>query len=286
MARSRSLTAVELVLLANALPAFVVLGLFPGRTADLFVWTVEPEASAHLLAAMYGNAAILAALTLARRTWPEVRVAFVVFTFFSLAATTATFFFLDPFLAHPRYFFVYWLANYLFLCLVTPFVFVREELSSGGRLPVGAPLGGIARIAALLAAAGCLAAGIAMLVGPDFVGGGWPWTLSPLVARIVGVWLTALGLAFLWAVGDGDTHRTRPIFVQGLPTAVLIGLVPLLHRGDLESGSARYALFGLLVGGLAAAGGVGLTDEVRLKRLQAQASRGRALPPRAGPQGR
>ena len=266
MARSRSLSVVELVLLLNALPAFVVLGLFPGRTADLFVWTVQPEASAHLLAAMYGNAAILAALTLVRRSWPDVRVAFVVFTFFSLAATTATFFFLDPFLAHPRYFFVYWLVNYFFLCLVTPLVFVREEMSSGGRLPVGAPLGGIARAAALIAAAGCLAAGIAMLVGPDFVAGAWPWTLTPLVARIIGVWLTALGLAFLWAVGDGDARRTRPIFVQGLPTAALIGLVPLLHRGDLESGSARYALFGLLVGGLAAAGVAGVVQRPVRKR--------------------
>jgi hypothetical protein len=251
------LTAVELVLLANALPAFVVLGLFPGRTADLFVWTVKPEASAHLLAAMYGNAAILAALTLGRRSWPDVRVAFVVFTFFSLAATTATFFFLDPFLAHPRYFFVYWLANYFFLCLVTPFVFVRGELSSGGRLPVREPLGGVARAVAVIAAGGCLAAGISMLVGPDFVADAWPWTLSPLVARISGVWLTALGLAFSWAVVDGDARRTRPIFVQGLPTAILLALVPLLHRSDLGSGSARYALFGVLVGGLAAAGAVG-----------------------------
>jgi len=83
------LTVVEIVLLANAVPAFVVLGLFPGKTADLFVWTVKPEASAQLLAAMYGNAAILAALALARRSWPDVRVAFVVFTFFSTRCGTS-----------------------------------------------------------------------------------------------------------------------------------------------------------------------------------------------------
>jgi hypothetical protein len=260
VAQSRSglLTVVEIVLLANAVPAFVVLGLFPGKTADLFVWTVKPEASAHLLAAMYGNAALLAALALARRSWPDVRVAFVVFTFFSLAATIATFFFLDPFLAHPRYFFVYWLANYLFLCIVTPFVFIREELSSGGRLRIDQPLTAAARAAGAVATIGCVASGLAMLIGPDFIADRWPWTLTPLVARIIGVWLTALGLAFLWALGDGDARRNRPIFVQGLPTAALVGLVPLLHRGDLETGTGRYALFGLLVGGLAAAGVVGV----------------------------
>lgn len=258
--RSGLLMVVEVVLLVNALPAFVVLGLFPGKTADLFVWTVKPEASAHLLAAMYGNAAILAALALARRSWPDVRVAFVVFTFFSLTATIATFFFLDPFLAHPRYFFVYWLSNYFFLCVVTPFVFIREELSSGGRLPIDAPLSAAARAAALVATIGCLAAGLAMLIGPEFMADRWPWALTPLVARIVGVWLTALGLAFAWTLLDGDARRTRLIFIQGLPTAVLIGLVPLLHRGDLEAGAGRFVLFGLLVGGLAAAGVVGVVQ--------------------------
>ena len=249
---------VQLVLLVNAVPAFIVLSAVPGRTADLFVWTVKPDASARLLAAMYGNAAILVLLTVGRRAWREVRIAFVVFTLFAFAATIVTFFHLDPFLAHPRYFFVYWLVNYFFLFLVTPVVFLLEERAHGGRLTVEEPLSAGARTAAALAALACLVAGATMFVGPGFVNDLWPWPLTPLVARIVGVWLTAVGAAFAWALWDPDARRTWPIFAQGLPTAVLVGIVPLLHRDDLAGGGGRFILFAVLVGGLAVAGAFAL----------------------------
>jgi hypothetical protein len=243
--------AVQLVLLVNAVPAFVVLTSLPGRTDDLFVWTVKPDASAQLLAAMYGNAALLTLLTLGRKAWAQIRVAFVVFTFFSFAATIVTFFHLDPFLAHPRYFFVYWLVNYFFLFFMTPYVFFREERAHGGRLPIDMAL---ARGPVALAALACLAAGIAMFIGPPHVNDVWPWPMTPLVARIIGVWLTALALAFAWAVWDGDAARARPILVQALPTAVLIGIVPLVHRGDLTGGAGHWILFAALLAGLVIAG--------------------------------
>jgi hypothetical protein len=249
---------VQVVLLVNAVPAFFVLTAFPGRTDDLFVWTVTPDASAQLLAAMYGNAAILTLLTLGRKTWAEIRVAFVVFTLFAFSATIVTFFHLDPFLAHPRYFFVYWLVNYFFLFFVTPFVFVREERAHGGRLPVAVPL---TRAPVELAALACLAAGIAMFIGPPHVNEVWPWPMTPLVARIIGVWLTALAAAFIWAAWDGDAVRARPILWQALPTAFLVGIVPLLHRGDLTGGAAHWVLFVALLGGLAVAGASALREQ-------------------------
>jgi hypothetical protein len=260
---------VQLVLLVNALPAFIVLSALPGRTDDLFVWTVTPEASAQLLAAMYGNAALLTLLSLGRRAWGEIRVAFVVFTFFSVAATIVTFFHLDPFLAHPRYFFVYWLVNYFFLFFATPFVFFREERAHGGRLPVTVPL---QRGPAALAALACVAAGIAMFVGPPQVSDVWPWPLTPLVARIIGVWLTALGLAFAWALRDGDARRARPILWQALPTAVLIGIVPLAHRGDLTGGAGHWILFAVLLAGLALAGASALRARAPEARAAGPAS--------------
>jgi hypothetical protein len=265
----RWVRVVQLVLLVNAVPAFVVLSALPGRTDDLFVWTVKPDASAQLLAAMYGNAALLTLLTLGRRAWAEIRVAFVVFTLFSFAATIVTFFHLDPFLAHPRYFFVYWLVNYFFLFLVTPFVFFREEQAHGGRLPLAAAL---ARGPAVVAGLACLVAGIAMFVGPPAVDHVWPWPMTPLVARIIGVWLTALATAFAWAVWDGDSARARPILRQALPTAVLVGIVPLVHRGDLTGGADHWAIFVALIAGLVVAGASGLRVRAPAARSAGPAS--------------
>jgi hypothetical protein len=248
--------AVQAVLLANAVPAFVVLAFFPDRTEQLFVWTVKPEASAQLLAAMYGNAALLTLLTLGHKSWPQIRVAFVVFTLFALAATVVTFFHLDPFLAHPRYFFAYWLLNYFFLCFAAPYVFIREQRASR-RAAVSAWLSTPARVVSVAAGSACLVTGIAMFGGPTWADHVWPWPTTPLVARIIAVWMIALAAAFVWAVHDGDAHRARPILAQGLPTALLIGIVPLLHRGDLIGGAGHWLIFALLLATLATAGAAG-----------------------------
>jgi len=106
---------VYLLLLANGLPALVLLTLKPGSTDDLFVWTVQPEASAHLVAAMYANALLLVALGIVHPGWAQTRVTMVVITLFSVLATTVTFAHLDPFLAHPWYHLAYWLSMYLIL---------------------------------------------------------------------------------------------------------------------------------------------------------------------------
>lgn len=263
LSRDVWIALVQIVLIVNAVPAFVVLSLAPGKTVDLFVWTVRPEASAQLLAAMYGNAALLTVLTLGRKAWGQIRVAFVVFVIFAVAATIVTFFHLDPFLAHPRYFFVYWLVNYVFLFLVTPYVFVREERRHGGRLPVERALLGKVRVAGFAAMAACVAVGTVMLVGPTIVDDLWPWPMTPLVARIIGVWMTALGAAFAWALWDGDRARASPIFDQALPTAFLVGIVPLLHRTEMAADAPKYLLFSVLVGSLAFAGANALWQERR-----------------------
>jgi hypothetical protein len=96
--------------------------------------------------------------------------------------------------------------------------------------------------------------------------------MTPLVARIIGVWLTALGLAFAWAVRDGDAVRARPILWQALPTAVLIGIVPLLHRGDVTGGAAHWIIFAALLAGLVFAGASALRVRAPAARATGPAS--------------
>jgi hypothetical protein len=60
----------------------------------------------------------------------------------------------------------------------------------------------------------------------------------PLTARLLGVWLCAFAVAYLWALWDGDRDRARPLFVAAPVTGVLLALVPLAHTGDLRPGRA------------------------------------------------
>jgi hypothetical protein len=247
---------VYLVLLANGVPAFLILMAAPGNTDDLFVWTVRPDASARLLGVMYGNALLLVVFGVLQRDWAHARVTLVVIAFFSVAATIVTLFNLDPFLDHPWTHLTYWLSMYVLLLLSAPAVFMYEERRQGGRLPVEVALPEPARIVGGLCALVLGATGLALLIDPGVVSDLWPWELTPLVGRIVGVWLTALALAFAWALWDGDRDRTRPIFLQGIVTGPLLALVPLLHRDDIQEAGYLVLYLGLALL-LTAAGVVG-----------------------------
>lgn len=238
---------IYLDLVFHGLVAFCLLMAAPGRTEELFVWTVQPAASARLLGVMYGNAALLGVLGFQQPDWPRSRVLMVLVTPFSLAATIVTFFHLQPFLQHPRFFFVYWLAMYFFLFFTTPLVFVRQEKAHGGRLSRQFPLSWAARAVAAGSAMVLTAIGLTLFIDPVGVSAYWLWTISPLVGRILAVWLISMAAAYAWALWDGDWVRTRPIFGQAFPAGLLLALVPLIHGEAIRQGAQQALVIYLVV---------------------------------------
>lgn len=224
---------IYLVLLANALPAFVILIGFPGQTDQWFVWTIKPDASARLLGVMYFNAILLVISGFFEPSWEKTRIKFVAITFFSCAATIVTFFNLEPFLKHPWYHLAYWLSMYLILFVAAPLVFLFQELKNGGKLEIKLPLSHLARLVASFAMIVCGISGLGLFIDPAFVTQFWPWMLTPLVGRILAVWFFSQALAYAWALWDGDRVRTRPIFWQAIPTGLLLALIPLLNGDDI-----------------------------------------------------
>jgi hypothetical protein len=232
--RSPAVTLIQVLLVANALPAFVNLMSIPDRTKTWFVWTVQPSANARVLGVMYGSACLLGVLGYAAGTWPRQRATLVVVAPFAVAATIVTLVTLDPFLKHPWYELAYWLLMYSVLFVLAPAALVANELVRGGRLPVEEPLGAPARAAVVALAALLLATGAGLLFELGYATRLWPFALTPLVARILGVWLGCLGLAHAWAWWDGDRLRARALLLTMPPTGALLALVPLLHRDDLR----------------------------------------------------
>jgi len=235
VSRHRAVTVVQAILVVNAQPAFVNLMSIPDRTQRWFVWTVKPAANARALGVMYGSACLLGLFGYAARTWPRQRATFVVVAPFAVAATIVTLVTLKPFRAHPWYELAYWLLMYSILVVLVPLVFVLEERAEGGRLPVEAPFaaaarGGVAALGALL-----LVAGVGLLFELSYATKLWPFAITPLVARILGVWLACLGLAHVWTAWDGDRLRARALLLSMPPTGALLALVPLLHRDDLRA---------------------------------------------------
>jgi len=247
--RSRAVTAVQAILVVNALPAFVNLMSIPDRTDRWFVWTVQPAANARVLGVMYGSACLLGLLGYAARTWARQRATFVVVAPFAVAATIVTLVTLKPFRAHPWYELAYWLLMYSILFVLVPATFVVEERRQGGRLPVEEPFDPAGRAAVALLAALLLTAGIGLLFELSYATRLWPFAITPLVARILGVWLGCLGLAHAWVVWDGDRRRARALLLSIPPTGALLALVPLLHWDDLRDGATGARVAYLLLAG-------------------------------------
>jgi hypothetical protein len=243
---------VFLVLLANAVPAIIILMTMPSRTADLFVWTVTPVINARLMGVMYANALILVGIGVFQPNWARVRIVMLLITLFSVLATVLTFFYLKPFLAHPWYHLTYWLGMYLVLFFVAPYVLVTQEKKHGGRLPIQIPLSGPARLMAGAFLLISLVCSLGLLFQVDTVNQVWPWKLSPLVGGLIGVLFVTHAATYAWALWDGDWLRIRPMFWQAPPTGLLFMLLPLLHPADLRpyAGTALavyYTLAGLAV---------------------------------------
>ena len=253
---------VELFLVANALAAVGSLVLAPG-SEDWFTWTIVPDAGARTLAVMYANAVLLGVIALRQPDWAHARCVFVLITVFALAATAMTFFHLDPFLAHPWYHLAYWLGGYAVLVALAPVVLAREERRHGGRLPVREPLTRLQSATGVAAAAGMSAAALALLASPARVSEVWPWDVAPLTGRLLGVWLAAFALTYVYARWDGDWARTRPLFVVAPLTGALLALVPLAHAGDVRPDAAGELAVYYALALVVAAPGLGLLERRR-----------------------
>ncbi len=231
---SKGVKIAFLALLANGLPAFLILMSFPKMTEILFVWTINPEINARLVGVMYSNALLLVGIGAFQISWARVRITMVVITLFSVFATILTFFYLKPFLAHPWYHLGYWLIMYLILFFVAPYVFVTHEKKYGGRLPIQIPLNRAAKFLVFASMIVSLLSGLMLLFKIDVVNQFWLWELPPLVGGLIGVLFITHAAAHAWALWDGDWLRVRPMFWQAPPTGLLFMLLPLTHPNNLH----------------------------------------------------
>lgn len=232
--QSKWVKFVYLVLLANGLPAFIILMSLPQYTEHLFVWTVNPPISARLLGVMYANALLLVAFGAIQLNWANARITLVVITLFSIMATLLTFVYIEPFLAHPWFHLAYWLTMYLILFFVSPYVFFTHERQYGGKLPITLPLNLPAQAVLLISAIASLIFGISFLFSIDTVNQLWPWRLTPLVGGLIGVLFMTHTVAYAWALWDGDWMRVRPMFWQAPITYLLFILVTFIHVADID----------------------------------------------------
>lgn len=178
--------------------AFVALFVGAEQTDRVFAWTIQPPITAAFLGAAYAAGCALEVLALRRGTWAAVRLPFLTILVFTTTTLLATLLHLDRFhFASPiplaRFAAWFWLAIYVLVPVAMVVVGVVEE-----RRPAAAervPLPAVLRVTLLAQGAVMLGVGAALFVRPALAAALWPWTLTPLTARMVAAWLLGFGLA-------------------------------------------------------------------------------------------
>jgi hypothetical protein len=204
------------------LAAISAVGFRPDETARGFAWHIQPVVMAAFLGGLYIASAPVLILQATARRWEMIRVLIPTAIAFTTAELLATMLHLDRFSVGTLPFNV-WLISYL----LPPPIFVgmyvyhqrqSEQRPSTRRLPTG--------LRKALVGVGALLAldGVVGLVVPRWFTQSFPWTLTPLNARVLCGWLIGLGILMLSIAREDDRDRVRlsaPFLILLLPAVAL-----------------------------------------------------------------
>lgn len=234
------LFAAVLVLLAG-----VQLSVFSEHTATYFAWTIANPATAAFLGAAYGGSMVIAVLAARARWWADARIAIPTVFLFTALTLVVTLVYLDSFhlaagvglttlLATWA-----WIAVYMVVPVALAAVAFVQWRTPGVDPPRRAPLPAWLAVLIGVQALALLGVAATLLVSPAAAAHLWPWRLTPLTARAIGVWVLSFGVAGGHAVLERDLRRLRPVACGYAAVAVLEGVVLARYGDRLDWGSAQ-----------------------------------------------
>jgi hypothetical protein len=241
----------SVVIIPFLVVAFAVLYPFPGDTGRLFAWPVKPEITPMILGSVYLGGAYFFLRAAMARQWHTVKGGFVPVGTFATLMGVATILHWGKF-THSHVAFWLWAGLYF----TTPFlVFAvwwanrrRDAPATTAELLI--PLR-VSRVIAVLGGLSVLTA-LFLFLFPGRAAAIWPWTLTPLTARVMGA-IFALGIAGLGAPADRRWASARILLqVAGLMLALILA-AGLRASSELDPSNAMTWLIGIGFAGLLAA---------------------------------
>jgi hypothetical protein len=202
---------------------------YPGRTQDLFAWHIEPETTAMMLGSAYVAGGYFFARVLFGAPWERVASGFPPVILFVWMASAATVLHLDRF-NHDSLPFAAWIGVYAVTTIGVPLIYVRNRRRAP-RAESSVRSGRRVRIAVAGAGGAVGLAGLLAFVSPDAAIDVWPWTLTPLTARIVAAVIALYGAVWVSVAADGTLAGARiPLEAHAVGLAFL--LLALARGGE------------------------------------------------------
>jgi hypothetical protein len=216
--------ALAFVIIPILTVAWVMLWIFPEHSGALFSWPVTPTMSAMMLGATYLGGAWFFGRVLVARQWHSVTLGFLPVSTFAGVLGLSTILHWDKFTqGHPS--FILWAILYFTLPVIIPIVWWRNARRDPGRAvdPAAATISGPLRLA--VGGFGLVLATVSaiLVIAPDLLIPTWPWTLTPLTARVLGAMFALSGL-----VGIGIALDRRPRAARAIVEAQAIAIVGIL----------------------------------------------------------
>jgi hypothetical protein len=213
------------------LAAFIMLYLFPNDTGRLFAWPIKPPASAMLLGATYLGGAYFFTRVVFSRQWHTVRLGLIPVSVFAGILGIATLLHWDKF-THGHISFILWAFLYFTLPFVIPVVwYLNQRANQKGPSEPESRFSGGLRLAIGGVGAVMLVSGAILLVFPQWMIPIWPWTLSPLTARVMAAMFALPGLVGLGVAFDGRWSSASIIF-QAQALSILFFLIAIVWVKD------------------------------------------------------
>ena len=249
--------------------AFVILYFLPHQSGQRFAWGIQPEMSAMMLAAAYAGGVVFFTWALLAQKWHHIKHGFLPVTTFASALGIATILHWENF-THGHIAFILWAGLYF----TTPFIvfalWLRNRVQDPGALDerdfllpgaVRLWIGGMGVITLVIA--------VLLFIVPSLMIPLWPWTLSPLTARVMSAIFALPAVVGVEVALDARWSAAR-VILQALSFSILLILIAAgVSRGDFDwSRPVSWLFTGGLGAILASVVAVYLMAEMQLRKQQ------------------
>ena len=227
---------VLIVVIPFLLMAFLILYIFPDLSGERFAWEIKPHMTALFIGSGYLGGAYMFVYAIFGKKWHHVKAAFPPVTTFTIAMLIATFLHWNRFDIH-HFPFQVWLFLYIITPFIVPYLWIKNRATDPGTPdPDDLTIPALANWGFM--ASGIIGIGMAlfMFISPQTTISIWPWTLSPLTARILGGWFGLLGVGGLYASQDSRWSAWRMPMQSITFWGILILIGAFMNSGDFTNG--------------------------------------------------
>lgn len=274
--------------------AFVILYFFPGETPELWAWTIKSKMTAMFMGAGYLAGAWFFTRAAMAKEGHRVTKGLLSITVFTALLELSTLLHWGTF-NHGHVSFWAWFLLYTVTPLLLPALWVMNRRTDPGRptpddvlvptaLRAAMTVGGIVVLLfalvmfirpSLFATSAPAGGSYSDLAGASATAGDWPWTLTPLTARVLSAFFAFPAVAWaLFAIDARWSSFELPIQTSIIGLALII-VATIRAWGEFESSTAAQLYTGTLVVGLVWLCGVA----VAMRRRRALGATGATGPP-------